>query len=105
MKEGCSTAKAASGFAFEDAGRAGWKFRQGRTGPHRALQQLAAAIRADALQLGTVAGTAEGALERADDRTWRISCQVCITAFAIGAHLERHLDIPRGRRVVTKCLF
>ena len=51
-------------------------------------QQFAATVRACALQalIGTV--TAEGALERTDQRLSRVGGQITVAAFTVGAQLQ-----------------
>src|ERR1043165_8996492 len=56
--------------------------------PHRTAHQLAAAIRAAALQPAFGAGAAEGALEGADHRLARLRRKVAVAAFAVGTQRE-----------------
>lgn len=53
-----------------------------------ARHQLAAAIWAAIMEVLRVAGTAEGALERADQRIRAFRWQVGVAAFAVGAQVE-----------------
>lgn len=63
--------------------------RQLRRRSARSGQQLAAAIRAPALEPGIRAGRTEGALERADPSQPRVRWQVPIAAFATGAQFKQ----------------
>src|SRR5262249_35008953 len=57
-------------------------------GPRRALDQIAAAIGADAAQAAAGAVRTKGALEGADQGVGRAVGQVLVAAFAIGAQLK-----------------
>src|SRR5258708_36696221 len=71
-------------YAVRRGGMLGQRFRR----PARSRYQLAAAVRAPALEDGCRARAAEGALERADERLVRLRRKVPVAAFAVGPQLE-----------------
>jgi hypothetical protein len=80
-------------FRFEHALARGRKFRKLRRRPDRPPQQLAAAIRAAALQNAFGARAAEGAFERANHRVTRIRRQIDVAAFAARLQ-QKHFSLP-----------